>query len=95
MTINQALCWIKGFGDGPGGRSWWGIKNHLIHPSWNTGAHEDEKVNIGYDEEADITYYDFRCKRCRRISTNWQDVTEKNARIVMAELQQAVDKGSK
>jgi len=89
MRINALWCWVKGFGITPGGRSWWGVKQMLLHPTWNVGDHDDEKINFRTID--DITYYDFRCRRCGRISDNFQDVTDKNARIVIADLNQAVN----
>jgi hypothetical protein len=83
MNIQAIYCWIKGFGVGPGGRSWWDIRYNLLHPRSNSGSHKDEKIN--YHKINGVTYFDFRCKRCGRISDNWQGVTDANAREVVAD----------
>lgn len=89
MNKKSILCWIKGFGIAPDGRSWWGIRRHLLHPTHNLGDHDDEKINFRTID--DVTYYDFRCRRCGRVSDNWQDVTTNNARIVIAEFNQRLN----
>lgn len=79
----KVICWMKGIGIGPGGRSWWSLRYQLPHPLSNQGQHDYEKVNIR--EINDVTIFDFQCKRCGSVSDNWQEVTDKNAREVVAD----------